>query len=81
MTGSKGRFSGTTTTKKKLLRNNIATAAVGNLLGIHKVHMKKLLNNLPFLLPVLIIGGVLVYSLWIRELPKADGRITGDYAA
>ncbi len=43
--------------------------------------MKKLLNNLPFLLPVLLIGGVLVYSLWFRELPKAEGRITGDYAA
>lgn len=42
--------------------------------------MKKLINNLPMILPVLVIAGVLVYSFWIRELPKAEGRITGDYA-
>ena len=43
--------------------------------------MKKLIDNLPFLLPLAVIAGVLVYSFWIRELPKAEGRITGDYAS
>lgn len=43
--------------------------------------MNKLLNSLPYLLPVLAIVGVLGYSLWFRELPKAEGRVTGDYAA
>lgn len=43
--------------------------------------MHKLLSNLPFLLPVAVIVGVAVYALWIRELPQAEGRITGDYEA
>jgi hypothetical protein len=41
--------------------------------------MNRLLNNLPFILPVLVLAGVAVYALWFRELPRADGRITGDY--
>lgn len=43
--------------------------------------MRKLWNNLPYLLPALALLGVLGYSLWFRELPRAEGRITGDYAA
>jgi hypothetical protein len=43
--------------------------------------MSRIVNNLPWLLPMLALAGLLTYSLWYRDLPKADGRITGDYAA
>jgi hypothetical protein len=43
--------------------------------------MKRILNNLSFILPALVLAGVAVYALWFRELPKAEGRITGDFAA
>ena len=43
--------------------------------------MKKVWDNLAFILPLLAVAGIGVYALWIRELPKAEGRITGDFAA
>ena len=43
--------------------------------------MSKVLNNLPFLLPVIAVIGILGYSFWFRELPKAEGRVTGDFKA
>ncbi|MCC6464963.1 MAG: hypothetical protein IT463_06435 [Planctomycetes bacterium] len=43
--------------------------------------MKWIWSKLHFLLPVAVLGGALLYSLVIRELPKAEGRITGDFAA
>lgn len=43
--------------------------------------MKKLVSNLPILLPLLVLAGAAVYALWFRELPQAEGRITGDYEA
>ncbi|MCA8910325.1 MAG: hypothetical protein KDB82_01365 [Planctomycetes bacterium] len=41
--------------------------------------MNKLLKNLPYLLPLLVLAGAAAYSLWFRELPQAEGRITGEY--
>ena len=41
--------------------------------------MKRLVNNLTFILPALLLVGVAVYALWFRELPQAEGRITGEY--
>ncbi|MCB9895567.1 MAG: hypothetical protein H6839_14055 [Planctomycetes bacterium] len=43
--------------------------------------MQRILNNLAFLLPALVLIGVAVYAIWIRELPQAEGRITGDFEA
>jgi hypothetical protein len=43
--------------------------------------MPRLINNLPFILPALVLVGVLGYAFWFRDLPQAEGRITGDYAA
>jgi hypothetical protein len=43
--------------------------------------MDKLIRNLPFILPALLLLGALGYTLWYRELPRADGRITGDFKA
>jgi hypothetical protein len=43
--------------------------------------MHKLIHNLPFLLPALVLVGVLGYAFWFRDLPQAEGRITGDFAA
>ncbi|MCA8915759.1 MAG: hypothetical protein KDB90_10135 [Planctomycetes bacterium] len=43
--------------------------------------MQRILNNLAFVLPLLVLVSVAVYAIWIRELPKAEGHITGDYAA
>ena len=43
--------------------------------------MKKLFNNLPYILPALLLAGVLVYTLWLREMPREGGRITGDFEA
>jgi len=43
--------------------------------------MQKLLNNLPYLMAAAVLLGVLGYSFWFRELPQAEGRITGDYIA
>ena len=41
--------------------------------------VNKLLKNLPYLLPLLVLAGAAGYSLWFRELPQAEGRITGEY--
>ena len=35
---------------------------------------------LPFLLPALVLVGIVVYATWIRELPQAEGRITGEFS-
>jgi hypothetical protein len=43
--------------------------------------MKRLIDNIAWILPVLVMVGVLLYSFWWRERPQAEGRITGDYAA
>lgn len=40
---------------------------------------KKLIDNLALLLPLAVLIGVAVYAFWFRELPRADGRITGDF--
>lgn len=40
---------------------------------------KKLIDNLALLLPLAVLIGVAVYSFWYRELPQAEGRITGDF--
>jgi len=40
---------------------------------------QKLIRNLPLILPVLALVGIFGYSLWFRELPRADGQITGDF--
>lgn len=43
--------------------------------------MKWVWSKLHFLLPVALLGAVLLYSLVIRELPRSEGRVTGDFAA
>lgn len=43
--------------------------------------MKHLINNLAWLLPVALLAAVLVYTMWWRERPQMEGRITGDFAA
>lgn len=40
---------------------------------------KKLVDNLAILLPLIVLVGVAVYAFWFRELPQAEGRITGDF--
>lgn len=41
--------------------------------------MNKLVKNLPYILPALLLVGFLGYTLWFRELPREGGRITGDF--
>ena len=43
--------------------------------------MKKLLDNLVLILPLGALVGLAVYAFWFRELPRAEGRITGDFEA
>jgi hypothetical protein len=43
--------------------------------------MNRVIRNLPFILPLLLLLGALGYALWYRDLPQADGRITGDFEA
>lgn len=42
--------------------------------------MKYLKNNLPVIIVLLALGAGAAYSLWYRHLPRAEGRITADYA-
>ena len=43
--------------------------------------MKHVVDDLAWILPALVLAGILVYSFWWRERPRAERRITGDYAA
>jgi hypothetical protein len=43
------------------------------------VNVKRIVNILPYLLPLLVLAGAAGYALWFRELPQAEGRITGEY--
>lgn len=43
--------------------------------------MRRAIDNLFWLLPVAVLAGVLVYTMWWRERPQLEGRITGDFAA
>lgn len=43
--------------------------------------MKHLINNLAWILPVVVLVAVFVYTTWWRERPQLEGRITGDFAA
>ena len=43
--------------------------------------MKRLIDNLALLLPLTALIGVAVYAFWFRELPRAEGRITGEFEA
>jgi len=43
--------------------------------------MKRLVDNLAWILPALVLVAAVVYSTWWRERPQVEGRITGDFAA
>lgn len=43
--------------------------------------MRRAIDNLFWLLPVAVLAGVLLYTMWWRERPQLEGRITGDFAA
>lgn len=41
--------------------------------------MKKLIDNLPWLLMALTAVAFLGYNFWWKERPQAGGQITGDF--